>query len=142
MSVRKLINVGFEVSTAVSLKIAVFWDIVPCSLVDLQQCSRLLARHNIKSVGLPPKKIPNFLRPVKDDLGLKTPDVYSVPCGCSKVYTGQTSHSIVTIIKEHQCHIWLGLPEKSAVAKHCFNLGHHIQLQDTSTLSTKSRYVD
>jgi hypothetical protein len=25
---------------------------------------RLLSRHNIKSVGLPPKKIPGFLRPV------------------------------------------------------------------------------
>jgi hypothetical protein len=36
--------------------------------------SRLLSRH-IKSVGLPPKKIPSFLWPVKDNLGLKTPDV-------------------------------------------------------------------
>jgi hypothetical protein len=36
---------------------------------DFNHISRLLSRHNIKSVGLLPKKIPSFLRPVKDDLG-------------------------------------------------------------------------
>jgi hypothetical protein len=41
--------------------------------------SRMLARHNIKSVGLPPRKISSFLRPVKDDLGLRTPGVYNIP---------------------------------------------------------------
>jgi hypothetical protein len=47
--------------------------------------TRLLSRHNIKSVGLPPKKIHGFLRQEKDDLGLKTPSVYSVPCDCGQV---------------------------------------------------------
>jgi hypothetical protein len=28
------------------------------------------------------------------------------------------------------------------VAEHSINLGHHIQLQDTTILSTKSRYMD
>jgi hypothetical protein len=34
-----LINylVGFEVLTAVSMKIAVFWDIAPCSLIEVYQ---------------------------------------------------------------------------------------------------------
>jgi hypothetical protein len=47
--------------------------------------NRVLARHNIKSVGLPPRKISSFLQPVKDDLGLKTPGVYSIPCECGQV---------------------------------------------------------
>jgi hypothetical protein len=98
--------------------------------------SRLLSRHNIKSVGLPPKKIPSFLRPVKDDLGLKTPGLYSVPCECGEVYIRQTR------IKEHQCHICLQHPDKSAVVEHCISLHYCIQLQDTAILSTKSRYMD
>jgi hypothetical protein len=30
-------NVGFEVLTAVSTKMAVFWVVAPCSLVDVYQ---------------------------------------------------------------------------------------------------------
>jgi hypothetical protein len=44
-----------------------------------------LAKHNIKRVGLPPK-ISSFLRRVKDDMGLRTPGVYSFPCECGEVY--------------------------------------------------------
>jgi hypothetical protein len=35
----------------------------------------MLAKHNIKSVGLPPRKISSLLCPVKDNLGLRTPGV-------------------------------------------------------------------
>jgi hypothetical protein len=57
--------------------------------------SKLLSRH-VKSVGLPPKKIPSFLWPVKDDLGLTTPGIYSMPCECGQVYIGQTGRFIET----------------------------------------------
>jgi predicted GIY-YIG superfamily endonuclease len=102
----------------------------------------LLFRHNIKSVGQPPKKIPGFLWPVKDDLGLKTPGVYSVPCECGQVYIGQTGRSIETRVKKHQRHIRLQHLDKSAVAEQSNNLDHCIQLQNTTILSTKSRYMD
>ncbi|PNF22070.1 hypothetical protein B7P43_G09300 [Cryptotermes secundus] len=59
--------------------------------------SRVLSRHNIKSVGLP---------------------------------------------KEHQRHNRLEHPDKSAVAEHRIDLGHRIQLQNTSILATKTRYMD
>jgi hypothetical protein len=90
--------------------------------------SRLLSKHNIKSAALPPKKIPSFLRSAKDDVGLKTPCVYSAPCECGHVYVGQTSRSIGTTIKEHHRHIRLEQPDKSALAEHSINLGHHIKL--------------
>ncbi|KDR13720.1 hypothetical protein L798_12198 [Zootermopsis nevadensis] len=45
-------------------------------------------------------------------------------------------------IKEHERHIRLGQPEKSAVAEHRFNMEHCIQLEDTSILSSKTGYMD
>jgi hypothetical protein len=58
--------------------------------------SRVLSQHNIKSVGLPPKKVSSFLQPVKDNLGLRTSGVYRIPCECGKVYIGQTGRSVDT----------------------------------------------
>jgi hypothetical protein len=79
---------------------------------------------------------------VKNDLGLKTPAVYSIPYECGQVYIGQTSCSIKTRVKEHQHHIHMEHPDKSAVAVYSISLGHCIQLQDTTILSTKSRHMD
>jgi hypothetical protein len=33
-------DVVFQVLTATSMKMAVFWDVVPCSLVDVYRCFR------------------------------------------------------------------------------------------------------
>jgi hypothetical protein len=104
--------------------------------------SRVLSRHNIKSVGLPPKKTSSFLRPVKDNLGLRTPGVYKIPCECGKVYIGQTGHSMDTRLKEHQRHIRLEHPDKPAVSEHSVDFGHRIQLHNTSILATKTQYMD
>jgi hypothetical protein len=56
--------------------------------------SRVLARHNIKSVCLPHMKLSSLLRPVKDHLRLKTPGVYRIPCECGRVYIGHTGRSV------------------------------------------------
>jgi hypothetical protein len=45
-------------------------------------------KHDDKSVSLPPRKIYSYLPPVKDALGLRIPDVYSIPCECGQVYNG------------------------------------------------------
>ena len=50
----------------------------------------MLARHNIKNVALPPRKIFSYLPPVKDALKLKTPDIYRNPSECGRVYIGQS----------------------------------------------------
>jgi hypothetical protein len=79
---------------------------------------------------------------VKDDLELKTPGVYSVSCECGQVYIEQTGLSIETRVKDHQCHIRLQHPDKSAMAEHSISLDYRIQLQANTILSTKSRYMD
>jgi hypothetical protein len=98
------------------------------------------ASYNIGNTDLPPRKISTFLRSVKDDLGLKTPGVYSIPCVCGQVYIGQTSSSFETRIKEHH-HIRLAQPEKSAVAEHRTSQDHVIKFQETKIIATKSGYL-
>ena len=104
--------------------------------------SRMLVKHNIKHVSLLPRKISSLLHLVKDHLGLRTTGVYSIPCQCGQVYIGQTGRYIGNTIKEHHSYIWLGNPDKSAVAEHRFSLNHLIEFQDTQILSTVPGYMD
>jgi hypothetical protein len=59
-----------------------------------------------------------------------------------KVYIGQTGRSVDTRLKEHQRHIHLEHPDKSALAEHSVDLGHRIQFHNTSILATKTQYMD
>jgi hypothetical protein len=99
--------------------------------------SRLLGRRIIKSFGLSHKKVSSFLRPVRDNLRLRTPGVYTLPCECGRVCFGQTGRSVDTRLKEHQRHIPLEHPHKLAVADHRDDLGHRVQFHNTSILPLK-----
>jgi hypothetical protein len=80
-----------------------------------------VSRYNFKSVDLPLTKIPRPLRPVKDDLTLKTSGVHSAPWECGEVIIGQTDRSTDTGTKEDHRYIRLEQPERSALAEHRIN---------------------
>jgi hypothetical protein len=115
---------------------------LPYVTTIFNRISRVLSRHNIKSVDLHLKKVSSFLRQVKDNLGLGTPGVYRIPCECGKVYIGQTDRSVDAKLKEHQPHIRLEHPHKSALTEHSVHLGHRIQFHNNSVLATKTQYMD
>jgi hypothetical protein len=98
---------------------------IPYTQTTYGRFSRMLAKHNIKSVTLPPRKIFNYHPPVKDALGLRTLGIYSIPCEYGRVYIGQSSRSIQLRIKEHNRHIRLAQPDKSAVVEHSINHDKH-----------------
>jgi predicted GIY-YIG superfamily endonuclease len=88
------------------------------------------------------KKTLSTLRPIKDDLGLKTSGVYSIPCECDKVYVGRTSRIIEIRCQEHIRHPRHGQTEKSTVAEYLLNTGHEIQFEKTHRLDKTTTYVD
>jgi hypothetical protein len=104
--------------------------------------SRVLARNNIKSLGLSHMKLSSLLRPVKDHLGLRTLGIYRIPCECGRVYIGQTGRSVDIRLKEHQWRIRLEHPDKAAVAEHSIDQGHRNHFHYSAILASKTRYMD
>jgi hypothetical protein len=110
--------------------------VLPYQQAVSNKISRFITKYNIKTVHVPKKKNRQLLRTAKDDLGLKIPGVYRIPCecGCGKVYIGQTGRSVEARCKQHMRHIRLDQPEKSAVAERSINTGHQIDLNNVSVL--------
>jgi len=67
---------------------------IPYTQKTYGRLRRMLAKQNIKSEALPPRKISTYFPPVKAALGLRTPWVYSIPCECGEVYIGQSGRPI------------------------------------------------
>jgi len=62
---------------------------------------------------------------------------------CGRVYIGQSGRSIQLRIKEHNKHIRLAQPDKSAVAEHSFNHDHIIKLRTlNSSLPKPVTWID
>jgi hypothetical protein len=65
------------------------------------------------------------------NLGLRTPGMYCIPCEYEKVYVGQTRRSIEIKQKEQVRHFCLGQPEISAAGEHITHTGNHMKFCNT-----------
>ena len=104
--------------------------------------SRILSKHHIRTIHLPPGKLRDQLVRAKDPIGLKTAGIYRIPCECGKVYIGETERTIETRVKEHRRHLRLGQFEKSAIAEHCAQENHNIHWEETAQLGRTRGYWD
>jgi hypothetical protein len=103
----------------------------------LNKIGSLLAKYNIKTIHIPAKKYIHMLTPTKDKLDLEVGGTYCIPCKCSKVYVGQTGRNRPDARNMiHACQ-----PQKSAVAKHRFEMTHY-QLSSISILDKATGYVN
>jgi hypothetical protein len=104
--------------------------------------SRLLGRINIGTVPIPAKTNAHLLKSVTDDLGLKVPGTYSIPCECDKVYIRQMGCTIQTRCKEQEWYLRLYQLDKLVVAKHSIKEGHRINFKDTRALARTMDFMD
>lgn len=108
--------------------------------------SRIISKHNIKTVFKPHCILRNQFRSVKDPLPkLHTSGVYSIPCSCGKYYIGQTGRAIDTRKNEHRSDCRHKRITQSALAEHTLQTGHTINFDETKVLAKtqhgKSRYI-
>ncbi|KAL0275931.1 UNVERIFIED_CONTAM: hypothetical protein PYX00_003642 [Menopon gallinae] len=97
---------------------------------------RHLRKHGIHTIFTPTTKIGQILRTPKDPTPpLEKPGIYNIPCICGKVYIGMGQRNIQTRIKEHERHIRLNQPDKSAIAEHSLSEQHRILFNRTRLIA-------
>jgi len=104
---------------------------LPSVAPNFKRMSRVLSRYNTKTVGILFTKVASLLRPIKDELGLKTSRMNwtwkrrafkASTAGMGRITFKKRGRSIETRIKGHHRHIRLYHPEKLTVTEHSMNL--------------------
>ncbi|CAH0715137.1 unnamed protein product, partial [Brenthis ino] len=101
----------------------------------------ILKRASFKTYFKPPKKISQFLPPVKCHIPLQDAGVYKLDCDCGLSYIGQTKRSIRTRVKEHIADVKHRRNTTSAVCKHSQDRpSHYIRFDRPQILAKENRY--
>ena len=68
------------------------------------------------------------------------PGIYSLECGCSSVYVGETKKCVSTRIGEHERDIFKGKWTVSGASEHAKQCQHNFKFDEAATLSTEPNY--
>lgn len=102
----------------------------------------ILKRASIKTYFKPPKKISQYLPPVKCHIPLQDAGIYKLDCDCGLSYIGQTKRSIITRVKEHIADVKHRRVTKSAVCEHSEEgPNHYIRFDKPQILSKEHRFL-
>ena len=102
---------------------------------------RILNKYDIQTSYKSNLKIRDLLGNVKDIVPLHCSGIYKIPCQCGKVYIGQTGRTVSKKLKEHERHIRLNQPGKSAVAEHAIQELHGIDFKNTKILARENNWM-
>jgi hypothetical protein len=67
--------------------------------------------------------------------------IYSIPCECGQRYIGETSRPLGVCIKEHKHNLKQGLLEKSKLAQHAYEEGHHLKWDEAKAVQKEPNTV-
>ncbi|KAJ9574561.1 hypothetical protein L9F63_008272 [Diploptera punctata] len=97
--------------------------------------SRVLQKHQIKTIFHSENTISNLLRCAKDNIPLESQGIYEIPCtSCEQTYVGRTNRRISCRIQEHKAAINRQEPT-STLVQHMKQRGHKIDLTGSRTLA-------
>jgi len=115
------------------------WARLPYVKGASEAVARILRKNQIGAAFYAPDTLRKRLVHPKDKLPVNycSNAVYKVECqDCNQAYVGKTIRNISERMKEHSSSIRLKQPEKSALSKHCFELGHSARTETPAVLST------
>ncbi|KAJ9601807.1 hypothetical protein L9F63_000035 [Diploptera punctata] len=101
----------------------------------MDKISRVLQKHQIKTIFHSENTISNLLRCDKDRRPLESKGIYEIPCtSCEQTYVGRTNRRISCRIQEHKAAINRQEPT-STLVQHMNQRGHKIDLTGSRTLA-------
>jgi hypothetical protein len=93
-----------------------------------EKIKRIAAKSNIRTLFNSNNTLRSQLvrfKPKSDNV-LNKYVIYSIPCECSKSYTGETGRAFDVRLKEHKNSIKKKDPDVSKLCEHHYYIGHHI----------------
>ena len=102
---------------------------------------KVMRKHGVKVVFTSGKNLSDILCKHKSPLPKNSnPGVYSVTCGCSGVYIGETKKKITSRIKEHKRDIFNGNYGRSGASEHAEKCDKEFDWESTVSLAREPDY--
>ena len=100
-----------------------------------------MRKHGVKVIFTSGKNLKDILCRHKCPLPKNSnPGVYSLACGCTGVYVGETKKKISTRIAEHKRDVFNGQWKRSGASEHAKNCSHEFEWDSATSLSREPNF--